>query len=292
VGVLGPGGVGGALAVHLVRAGIAVVCIARSSTANAIDRGGLTLDHDGRTLEADPYGTPTLDGAVDLLLITVKAPQLDDALGRIEKHAVRRAVILPLMNGLEHVSTIRARFPGRVAAGSIGSIQAYRRSPTRIVQGAGSPLISMASHELPGQELERTAELLDRAGVRARVGDSEQDVLWEKAARLAPLAVVTSLTGGTVGDARNDPQWGPLLEQAIHEACAVATADGAPQDAAAQIAVVERLPADTIPSTARDVAAGRPSELDAIAGSVVRAGRRLGVPTPTLEELLDRCQAS
>ena len=51
------------------------------------------------------------------------------------------------------------------------------------------------------------------------------------------------------------------------------------------------LPHGLTTSTARDVAAGRPSELDAIVGGVVRAGQRLGVPTPTLEELLAQCPA-
>jgi ketopantoate reductase len=55
------------------------------------------------------------------------------------------------------------------------------------------------------------------------------------------------------------------------------------------------MPPELTTSTARDAAAGRPSELDATAGAVVRAGRRLGVEAPTLERLLveaeERCRA-
>ncbi len=75
----------------------------------------------------------------------------------------------------------------------------------------------------------------------------------------------------------------------MQEACAVAAADGASTTFDEQWAVIESLPAWATSSTARDVGAGLPSELDAIAGSVVRAGKRLGVPTPTLEEVIAQC---
>jgi 2-dehydropantoate 2-reductase len=61
---------------------------------------------------------------------------------------------------------------------------------------------------------------------------------------------------------------------------------------AEQWEVVERLPVDMTTSAARDVAAGRPSELDALVGAIVRAGRRLGVSTPTLDRLEAECRAS
>jgi 2-dehydropantoate 2-reductase len=291
VGVLGPGGIGGALAVHLAQAGYVVVCVTHRD-ASVYDRGVLTLDWQGTTLTAEPYGTTLLDGPVDLLLVTVKAPALDDALGRIEPQAVTGAVILPLMNGIEHVATIRQRLGRRVAAGSIGWIEAYKTAPTHIVQTTAQPSVALASDDVGRAELEHVAGMFEQAGITTRIEASEQVVLWEKAARLAPLAVLTALTGRTVGEIRSDAQVRPQLEAAVREACAVATADGAPSDADEQLAVVDRIPPGVTTSTARDVAAGRPSELDAIVGGVVRAGRRLDVPTPTLDDLLERCRAS
>ena len=91
-------------------------------------------------------------------------------------------------------------------------------------------------------------------------------------------------------DGRGGPRaiatWSGRLREALEEACAVARAEGVSLDPAGQWAIIEALPGDLTPSTARDARAGRPTELDAITGSVVRAGRRAGVPTPTLEELL------
>jgi 2-dehydropantoate 2-reductase len=104
------------------------------------------------------------------------------------------------------------------------------------------------------------------------------------------LAPVTSIAQRPVSAVRADPEWRPTIEAAIAEACAVATADGAPTAPADQWPIIDSLPEGLTTSAARDVAAGRRSELDAITGAVVRAGRRLGVPTPTLEDLFERCR--
>jgi 2-dehydropantoate 2-reductase len=81
--------------------------------------------------------------------------------------------------------------------------------------------------------------------------------------------------------------------EALREACAVAAADGVALDAAAQWGIIEAMPDDLTTSAARDAASGRSTELDAITGSVVRAGMRLGVPTPALALLLEEaaCRA-
>ncbi len=212
VGILGPGGVGGALAVHLAQAGFVVVVVTHRD-ASVYDRGVLTLDWQGRVLTAEPYGTTLLDGPVDLLLVTVKAPALDDALGRVEPQAVERAVILPLMNGIEHVATIRERLGRRVAAGSIGWIEAYKTAPLHVVQTTPQPTVAMASKDLERGALDRVATMFIRAGVNTRIEDSEPVVLWDKAARLAPLAALTSLTGRTVGEIRVDSR--PQLVSSI-----------------------------------------------------------------------------
>jgi 2-dehydropantoate 2-reductase len=280
VAVLGPGAVGGALAVRLGLAGIPVLCVARPETARAIAAEGLRLN--GQS--AQPEAVERLREPVDLLLVAVKAPQLDAALERVEASA---GAVLPLMNGLEHVETIRTRLGRRVAAGSISRFEAYREGPTRIVQTSESPVVTMASEDL---ELDSAARMLQRAGVETRTGTSEKGVLWEKAARLAVLSAATAATQRPVGELRSDAEWRSLLEAGVEEACSVASADGVATSPTEQWAIIDSLPGTLTTSTARDVAAGRPSELDAITGAVVRAGRRLGVPTPTLEELLRRCR--
>jgi 2-dehydropantoate 2-reductase len=276
VAVLGPGAVGGMLAVPLALSGVRVVCVARPDTAEAISRDGLTLDRCGEVLHARPEALDELREPVDLLLVTVKAPSLQAALDRVVAAAT---TVLPLMNGLEHVDAIRARVDGGVVAGSIGRLEAYRDGRTGIVQTTPSPLITVSSPD-------GAAGLLCGAGFEVQVRESERAVLWEKLARLAPLAAATAVTQQTLGELRADRHWRATLEAAVGEACAVAGADGVTLNQAAQWEILDTMPASVTTSTARDAARGRPTELDALLGAVVRAARRLGVVTPTLERLL------
>jgi 2-dehydropantoate 2-reductase len=137
------------------------------------------------------------------------------------------------------------------------------------------------------------AELLERSGVEVRVNGTAEAVLWEKLARQAPTAAATSITQRPIGELRADPEWRGRLRTAIEEACAVAAGNGVTLSPDAEWEIIEAMPPLLTSSTARDIAAGVPSELDAITGAAVRAGRRLGVDTPVLTEMFEQaCRAS
>jgi 2-dehydropantoate 2-reductase len=226
--------------------------------------------------------------------VAVKAHDLDDALDRIAPEALAGAVVLPLLNGLEHVDVIRGRFRSAVAAGSIGRLEAFSPESGVVVQrSVGNAVVNAASRALDRPALDAALEPLRVPGIDVVLGDDERAVLWEKAARLAVLAAATVASSLAVGRLRVDEAWRQRLVAALDEACAVAAADGAALDAAAQWAIIEAMPDDLTTSAARDAASGRSTELDAITGSVVRAGMRLGVPTPALALLLEEaaCRA-
>jgi 2-dehydropantoate 2-reductase len=295
IAVLGVGGVGGMLA---VRTG--ALCIGTEPTVAAIRSSGLRLVHGERTTVARPVAVERLEAPVALLVVAVKAYDLEDALDRIAPEAVAGAVVLPLLNGLEPVERIRERLDARVEsgrgrpavlAGSIGRLEAFTAGPGVVVQrSAGNAVVSAASREFDRQALEDALGPLRVPGLEVVLGDDERAVLWEKAARLAVLSAATVASGRPVGPLRGDPAWQPRLAAALAEACAVARADGVELDAAAQWAIIESMPGDLTTSAARDAASGGPTELDAIAGSVVRAGARLGVPMPALGRLLEEAE--
>jgi 2-dehydropantoate 2-reductase len=285
VAVLGPGAVGGSLAVRLTSAGVRVVCVAHAEAVGLIALAGLVVESSEGTLTARMEVVEQLARPVDLLLVTVKAPALEDAIERIDPAAVNGAVVVPLLNGLEHMDVLRARFGDRVAAGSISHFQAYRAGRVQIVEATGSPVVTIASERLSSSEVEQAADMLRRARIDVRVGQNEKRVLWHKLARIAPLAAATAVTGRTVGELRDDPVWRRKLELAIAEACAVADADGVSLRPSSQWTIIDDMADETKPSAARDVAAGRRSELDAILGAVLRVAERLDVPCPTLTEL-------
>ncbi len=285
VAILGPGAVGGSLAVRLSLGHVHTICVGRPETIGIIAMAGLVIESRRETLTAQMEVTDHLAKPVSLLLVTVKAPDLADALERIDPETVSEGVVVPLLNGLEHMDVLRERFDGRVAAGSISHFVAYRAGRVQIVEATPSPIITIASEELPRGELERAAETLRLARIDVRVAQSEKRVLWHKLARISVLTAATAASGRTVGELRNDAEWRRRLEHAINEVCAVAEADGVSLRPSSQWTIIDEMVDETTPSAARDVAAGRRSELDAIVGAVLRASERLGVPCPTLAQL-------
>ena len=289
VAVLGPGAVGGVLAVGLANAGVRVVCIARPDTAALVASEGLTLRRGESVVTAHPEARTELEEPVDLLLVTVKAPALEDALGRVRAPA---GTVVPLLNGIEHMETIRRRLPGSAVVGAtVGRIEAYLERPGTVIQPTPGVVMTVAGELAPA-----AVEVLRLSGSDVRVNGSEAEVLWEKLARQAPTAAATTITQRRIGELRTDPQWSGRFREAIAETCAVAGGDGVRLSPDAQWDIIEAMPPLLTSSTARDVAAGRPSELDAITGAAVRAAHRVGVPAPVLEQLLreaeERCRAS
>ncbi|MBA3333316.1 MAG: ketopantoate reductase family protein [Actinobacteria bacterium] len=292
VAILGPGAVGGTFAVRLSEAHHRTICVGTPEIVGLMALSGITLDSNGsKPINVRPVLVERLVEPVSLLVVTVKAPHLADALERVEPESVENAVVLPLLNGLEHLEPIRARLGRRVAAASLSQFEAYRVGRMQIVQGTPSGLVTMASDDLSDQELERAADILRAAGMQVAIEDDEKRVLWRKAARAAVVSSATALTRRTIGELRTDPEWRPRMEQALDEACAVATADGVKMMSSAQWTRIVEMDPHLTTSAARDVIAGKRHELDAIAGSVVRAGKRLGVPCPVLARLAAEADA-
>jgi 2-dehydropantoate 2-reductase len=283
VAILGPGAVGGVLAVGFAEAGVDVVCIARPATADVIRSEGLTLKRAETVKTARPHVETELCEPVELLLVTVKAPALDAALERVR---ARPQTVVPLLNGIEHMEALGQRLPeSHVAGASIGRIEAWLERPGVVIQPTPGVVMTVAS--------DAPAELLRRSGVDVRVDGSATAVLWEKLARQAPTAAATSITQRPIGELRNDPEWRERMRAAIEEVCAVADADGVTLSPDAEWEIIEAMPPLLTSSTARDIAAGVASELDAITGAAVRAGKRLGVDTPALSQMFDEaCRAS
>jgi 2-dehydropantoate 2-reductase len=292
VAVLGPGAVGGVFAVRLSLARNHTIVVAPPVTVGMVALAGITLEVDGELLAARPEVRERLERPVKLLLVAVKAHKLAEALERCDPESVAGGVVVPLLNGLEHLDPIRAHFGPRVAAASLSHFEAYRVGRVQVIQPRPTALVTMASEELSRDELEEAAALVRGAGIDVDIEEDEKSVLWRKAARLAVLSAATSLTRRPVGSLRDDLEWRPRMEAALAEACAVAAADGVNLIPSSQWSAISSMDYELTTSTARDVAEGRPSELDAIAGSVLRAGERLGVPCPVLSELVSEALAA
>jgi 2-dehydropantoate 2-reductase len=267
------------------RARARVVVVARESTAATIGERGVRIE--SVTLGdfvAHPGVASRLGEPVDVLVVATKAAGLGAALERVE--AMPR-LVLPLLNGLDHIPVLRERFgEGAVVAGTI-RVEADRPEPGVVVHTSRFLRVDMASHDQAMRApMERLADLLSEAGVPTRVGDSEPQVMWSKLVRLNALACTTSAFDKLLGEIRSTPELRAQLAGAIEEGCAVARAEGAAIPAGDPLGELTAAHATLGSSMQRDIAAGRPPELDAIPGSVLRAAARHGIECPTIERLV------
>jgi 2-dehydropantoate 2-reductase len=287
IAVLGPGGVGGFVAAALTRAGEDVTVVAREATAERIERD--CIDVSSALLgefTARPRALTGLSAPIEVLIVATKSSGLGAALDRIQADP---DIVVPLLNGLDHMRVLRERFDAaRVAAGTI-RIESDRPRPGAILQTSPSVRVELAAADPALRDaLQWLAASLRLAGIPAALGSGEAQVLWSKLVRLNALACTTSAADRTIGFIRSDPEWRRTLERCLAETAAVANADGAQIDPADLLDELDAAHAELGSSMRRDIAAGHEPELDAIPGSVLRAARQHHIECPTIERLTAR----
>ncbi|KOV71106.1 ketopantoate reductase family protein [Streptomyces sp. MMG1121] len=291
VAILGPGGTGGLLAALLSRCGHRVVCLAQDSTADTLRRTGITVRSAQFGEFTASVGADTeLREPVDACVIAVKHTALDAALTRVPPAVLGDALVVPLLNGVEHPAALRERYrPDRVAPAVI-RVESTRVCPGVIEHGSPFTEIDLAGDGVPRARLDAFAADLTAAGTTARVVEDETAALWAKMAFLAPFALLTTRYGLPLGEVRTRHR--AELEALVAETAAVSRACGAPADPAQALARYDAFPPGAKSSMQRDAEAGRPLELDAIGGALLRAAGRHGVPAPVAARLIDELRAA
>ncbi|MFG2457649.1 ketopantoate reductase family protein [Streptomyces sp. NPDC048523] len=279
VAVLGPGGTGGLLAALLARAGHRVICLAGEDTANTLRTTGIQV----RSSTFGDFTTPVeadteLREPVDACVIAVKHTSLHSALDRVPPTALGDGLVVPLLNGVEHPATLRTRYrPDRVAPAVI-RVESTRLAPGVIEHGSPFAELDLTGDGVPRERLDALASALAAAGPATRVLDDETAALWAKMSFLAPFALLTTLHAVPLGEVRTHHR--EELTALVEETAAVSAACGGPADAAQALARYDAFPPGTKSSMQRDAEAGRPLELDAIGGALLRAADRHGVKVP------------
>jgi 2-dehydropantoate 2-reductase len=286
VAVLGPGGIGGLLAALLARRGDRVTCLAPAATAAHLAEHGLelrspTLGDAKVTVEA----ATRLDHPVDVVFVTVKATQLAAAVEAVPADVLSDGLVVPFLNGIDHMAWLRRRYPAdQVVAGTI-RIESTRVSPGVIEHASSFAVVELAAAEPSRRDqVEALAARLAETGLDITVRDDEAATLWSKLSVLAPIALVTTWTAAPLGEAR--ARHADELLAVAREIVTVARADGVDLDEAATLAILERVPDAMRSSMQKDAAAGRPIELDAIGGAVLRGAERAGTEAPVTARLV------
>jgi len=278
--ILGAGGIGGLVGGALARAGRDVVLLLRPETLARHPRRIRVESAVLGDFEAEVDIVSELDRDVDVLWVSPKAPDLEAALALAPPERVGAAVVVPFLNGVDHVARLRERYE-RVLAGAF-RVESERVEPGVIRQPTPFARVDLA----PGPGCDEVADELRAAGLQVEVGPDEPTVLWEKLALLGPLALTTTAAGAPAGTVQALPEWSGRLFACHREAVAVGGVEGATLEAAALETLLGTPLGEMRTSMQKDFDAGRPLELDAIGGPIVRAGRRHGLATPATAELI------
>lgn len=284
IAILGPGGVGGLLAAALAQARTPVTVVASEATTAKIAADGIELRSVRfGELVARPAAVATLVDPVDALIVATKATGLDSALERIR---VVPPLVLPLLNGLDHLTLLRGRFAAESVLAGVIRVESDRPAPGVVVHTSPFLRVDLAAAPAVAAAAGELAAALEAAGVPTVVRDSEPLVMWGKLVRLNALACATSAYDMQLGAIMGTPELRAELVGAIEEGAAVANAEGAPIDPSEPLGELAAAHPSLGSSMQRDIAAGRTPELDAIPGSVLRTAARHGLSCPTIERLV------
>jgi 2-dehydropantoate 2-reductase len=279
--ILGAGGVGGLIGACLAHAGATVTIVVRNEALAQYPKA-LRFESPFGKFEVNVNVTGEVPPA-DVLWITVKATQLESALGALKNPDAVRAIV-PLLNGIDHVQLLRSRYGSERVIPATIAVETERISPGHIVHR--SPFARLFMSSVGKDLLTSTLDDLQKIGFECRFIDDEPTLMWGKLVFLAPFALCTTAANKTVGEILSDPEWRSLGEACVREACAVGVAEGAKVDADAVIAGVMKMPGNMRSSMQKDVEQHKTPELDAIAGPILRGGQGHGIEVPATRKLV------
>jgi 2-dehydropantoate 2-reductase len=288
VAVLGAGAVGGYFGGRLAEAGESVSFVARGRTLEALRADGLRVESVAGSFRVSPASAAERAeeiGPVDVVLVGTKAWQVSLAAEAIRPLVGPETMVVPLLNGVEARDQLAAVLGPRAAVGGLCRILAWQEAPGVIRHAGVEPSIDFGEWDGPPSErVLRLKAAFDRCkGVHARAPDNIQTATWEKFLFIAPFGGVGALTRSPAGVFRSLPETRELLAGMMREIETLARARGVPlRDDVVQrtLGFVDTLPFGSTASMQRDLMEGRPSELEAQTGAVVRLGRAAGVATP------------
>jgi len=289
--VLGAGGVGGLVGGALAKAGYPVTFLVRPGRRDRYPER-LTVESQALgTFEAPVRVADRLEEQFDVVWITVKATALEAALRSVPPDGLVSGFVVPLLNGVDHVKQLRERYgPERVLPGTM-RVESEQLRPGWVRHLSAFADVNLAPNNATRDRAEVICDELRSAGLACELSEDDVTMLWSKLCFLAPFALSTTASQSPLGSVRSSTQWRPLMEACVNEACAVGVAEGADVAPEPILAVLEALPGGLRSSMQKDAAAGRPPEVEAIAGPILRGGSEHGVDVSATRVLVERIVA-
>ena len=282
--MVGAGSVGGFFGAHLAKANLPVSFLLRPKTLAAVKKNGLTIRSAQGSFTVHPPAAsdPRELPKPDLVILSVKAYDLDEVLTQIEPVLKDRTVILTLQNGVDTEDRIVARFHRDCVVGGIAYVYSKIAEPGVIDHYKRG---TVAIGEMMGYQSARllaTADLFKQAGIPCQLTDDIRRGKWEKMCWNCVFNPLTVMIDDKVAKALDHPEMLRVVHQIVAEVMAVAATMKVPlaADMADKVVRWTQEIRDIHTSMYDDWKAGRPTEIDFLNGYVAKVGRKFGIPTP------------
>lgn len=284
--MVGAGATGGYFGARLVEAGRDVTFLVRPGRARVLRERGLRIVEPGgvttvRPTLVEPGG---ITGGYDLVLLSVKATALADAIEDFAPAVGLDTLILPVLNGSAHLDLLAKRFGDAAVLGGTARIITTLNDEGDIVRDGGPHLLRYGTLAAP-KPLDAVDRALSGAGFDAvQVEDITAD-LWTKWAFITSLGAVTCLMRGSVGEVVAVPGGAEFASAVVDETAAIVAAAGhAVPDAELEgiRATVTTAGSPLTSSLYRDLVGRRSAEVEQLFGDLLAVAERVGVAAPLL----------
>ena len=287
--VVGAGAIGGYFGGRMLQAGRDITFLVRPRRATELASAGLVIKSPNGdvTLKNPPtVQADRLKEKFDVILLSCKAFDLDDAIRSFAPAVGAQTAIIPLLNGMLHLDVLDTRFGRERVLGGLCAIAATLNEHREVVQL--NPMQSLTFGERDGAMSDRVraiAEVMASGKFGSVASEHIIQEMWEKWVFLATLAASTCLMRTSAGNILASPGGKDFILGMLDECKAVATAEGYAPRAPFLERSLGMLTAEGSPLTAsmfRDIKAGARVEADHVIGDLIARGDAGKVPVPRL----------
>jgi 2-dehydropantoate 2-reductase len=287
--VVGAGAIGGYFGGRMLQAGQDVTFLVRPRRAAELAGAGLVIKSPNGdvTLKNPPaLQADKLDERFDVVLLSCKAFDLDDAIKSFAPAVGPQTSIIPLLNGMLHLDVLDQKFGRERVLGGLCAIAVTLNERREVVQLA--PMQSLTFGERDGKMSGRVraiAEVFASGEFGAVASEHIIQEMWEKWIFLATLAASTSLMRTSLGNILTAPGGKDFVLGVLDECIGIATAEGygprAPFLERSRNTLTDE-GSQLTASMFRDIKAGAPVEADHVIGDLIARGDGAKVPVPRL----------
>ena len=288
IAVYGCGGVGAYFGGRLAQIGQDVTFIARNESLSAMRGNGLKVGSIAGDFILDRVkvtNNPADVGHVDYVLCCVKAWQVTAAARAMNPMVGPDTLVVPLQNGVEAPEQLANILDPANVLGGMCAIVAFQASPGHIKHSGANPLIRFGHLDnRPDPRINALSEVFNHcSGVKSSIPDNVMAAMWQKFMLITPWSGLGAVSRAPIGVLLEQPETRDLLTEAADEIYRLGLAMDIPlpEDSVAKaITTLEGMPPNSTASMQRDLVRGRPSELDAQNGAVVRLAHEAGIDAP------------